>query len=158
MSDYLDDWRNNPHLLGQKDRTVYFGGETQTDFMKRDELKTDLSKMENAVSLEMDSKNSHGCTQEASVATENQKILRLSKNDTRIYYECLNVAESILIRYIPARKRPLRFLNVFANALFEKRKKCSISAYHEFLDTKISELQRRNRSHQALKLTLKNYE
>ncbi|MGA2587166.1 MAG: hypothetical protein ABSF88_09095 [Candidatus Aminicenantales bacterium] len=158
MSDYFDNRRNSPHLLGQKNRTVYFGDKAQAGLMKQDELKTDLSKMENAVSFEMDSKNGNGFKQQASVATENQNIRRLYKNNNRIYYECLNVAERILTRYISARNKPLRFLNLFADALFEKRTKQSIEAYHEFLDTKISELQRRNRPHQALKLTLKNYE
>lgn len=158
MRDYLNDRRNGPHLLEQRNRTVYFGDETQTGLMKQDEPKTDTNKMENAVLFEMDSENSNGCTQEASDEIENQQIQRLSKNNNRIYYECLNVAERILTRYIAARNKPLKFLNLFADALFEKRTKQSKEAYYEFLDTKISELQRRNRPHQALKSTLKNYE
>ena len=158
MRELLTRRRQDPHLLGQKNRTVYFGDETQAGLMKQDELKTDLSKMENAIAFEMDSKNSNGCKQEALDKTENQKIWRLPKNETRIYYECLNVAERILTRYIPARNKPLNFLNMFANELFEKRTRQPIEAYYEFLDTKISELQRRNRPPQALNLVLINCE
>ena len=87
---------------------------------------------------------------------EAREQLRISEN--RTYLECLNISERILTRYIPRGKKPLRFLNVFADELFEKRTKQSIEVYYEFLDAKISELQRRNRPPRTLKLPSNKYE
>lgn len=75
----------------------------------------------------------------------------LRRRDTRIYYECLNVAEAILTKYIPRYKKPLRFWDIFARALFEKRKQ-SIEAYHEFLEAKILELQMRKRRYRTYQM------
>jgi hypothetical protein len=49
MSDYLVRRPKDPHLLGQRNGTVFFGDETQAGLMKQDELKTEISKTKHAV-------------------------------------------------------------------------------------------------------------
>ena len=90
-----------------------------------------------------------------------QLIEALRIRNNRIYYECLNTAEKVLTRYISPYKKPLRFLNVFAGALYEKRTKHSVAAYHGFLEAKIREVQWRNARfprYQAPKLPWEKYE
>ena len=147
MSDYMNDRRNSPHLIGQKNRTVYLGDETQTGLMKQDELKTDLNKMENAVSYYVGNEDDEAQEQEGISGKERgtiQEHLRIKSN--QIYLQCLIKSEETLTRYMSPCQKPMRFLKQFADELFEKRTKHSIEEYHEFLEEKIIELQRRNKS------------
>ena len=73
---------------------------------------------------------------------EIQELLRIRRN--RIYLECLNISERILARYIPRGRKPLRYIQRFADELFEIRTKESEETYNEFLDEKIRELRFRN--------------
>jgi hypothetical protein len=71
-------------------------------------------------------------------------ILDQRRIRNRIYFECLNVAEVVLTKYMSPGRKPMRFLKTFADELFEKRTTESTKAYSDFLEDKIWELQLRN--------------
>jgi hypothetical protein len=147
MSDYSV-WRpKDPHLFLASKWTVYFGDEPQTGLMKQNEPKTEIIKQENPALLCSGSEDDNAQEQEGISEKERRTIqehLRIKSNHK--YLQCLIIAEETLTRYVSPCQKPMRFLKQFADELFEKRTKHSIAEYHEFLEEKIIELQRRNNS------------
>jgi hypothetical protein len=94
-----------------------------------------------ALNFVMNFKNGNGWEQAKITEEESSTIQeQLRKINNRIYEECLRDAHEMLNRFILPYSNPLPQIQQAADRLFEKRSIHSLTAYQEFLKSKINKL------------------
>jgi len=84
------------------------------------------------------------CITEQESCTIQEQLRRLNN---QIYQECLKDAHEMLKRFIVPYSNPLPQVQQAADRLFEKRAIHSLTAYQEFLKSKINKLRNGNGNH-----------